>query len=438
MIKKPIHNVPPLFLLFWLVINLLQAAFTETHNDESYYWIYTQHLQWGYFDHPPMVALVIELGYSLFQSELGLRMGNVIMITIALWFLFKMIPEDFQRSPIVFLLILSIPFLNYLGFLVLPDGPLIAFGVAFLFCYKRWLDSKQLKHVLWMGVLGVAMLYSKYHAGLFFVLIILSNLRLLRNAQFYLIAVVAVTLFLPHIWWQYHNDFPSIRFHLVERVSSFEWKYALRFVGEQILAVGPVLLISLFIRSKDRFERALVFIVRGFFVFFLFSSLRGIVHIQWTSLAWVPAIYLLTRFWNERWNNNWWYSLIVPHLLLTILFRLYVGTDLFSGQKIGPHYIKGQEAWYVALAEEVGDRPLVFLYDLKEPSAYTFYTSKPAIAIYPDGEKKSQYDLWGKENALQGKSVVIASKRQFEGAVEFNTGGKRRVYLKEIEAYQVQ
>ena len=283
-----------------------------------------------------------------------------------------------------------------------------------------------------------AMLYSKYHAVWFFILIVLSNLALLRNPQFYLIAGITGVLFIPHIWWQFENDFPSIRFHLVERASGFKLKYALRFVGEQILAVGPVMLISLLIKSKDRFERTLVFLVRGFVVFFLFSSLRGIVHVQWTSLAWLPAILLVTRFWHDRSRNGWWYTLLVPHILLTLLFRLYIGTDLFPGQKIGPHFIKGQKTWYTALAEEVGDRPIVFLYDLKEPSAFTFYTGKPAIAIYPDGEKKSQYDLWGKDKELEGKSVVVVSKRAFEEAVEFNTGGQRRVYLKRVDDFQLR
>ncbi len=435
MIKKTLNNTPQLFLLFWLVINLLQAAFTETHNDESYYWIYSQQLQWGYFDHPPIVALIIDLGYSLFQNELGLRIGNVILITIALWFLFRTIPAGCRKGPATFLFVLAMPFLNYLGFLVFPDGPLIAFGAAFLFYYQRWLENKQIRHALLLGALGAAMLYSKYHTGLFFVLILLSNLKLLRNGQFYLIAGIAIVLFLPHLWWQYANDFPSIRFHLVERTSTFEIKYLLRFVGEQILAVGPVLIISLFIKSKNRFERALVFLVRGFLIFFLFSSLRGIVHVQWTSLAWLPALYLLAKYWKEKFSNPWWYAMLVPHILLTLVFRLYVATDLFPGQKIGAHYIKGQEEWYTALAEEVGDRPLVFLYDLKEPSAYSFYTGKPAIAIYPDGEKKSQYDLWGMEKKLKGKSVVIGSKRKFEGAIEFNTGGRRRVYLKRVEHF---
>ncbi|MBQ8423556.1 MAG: hypothetical protein IJY36_04795 [Coprobacter sp.] len=52
-------------LLVWWVLNLLQAAFTELAHDEAYYFIYAEKLDWGYFDHPPMTALLIALGNEL-------------------------------------------------------------------------------------------------------------------------------------------------------------------------------------------------------------------------------------------------------------------------------------------------------------------------------------------------------------------------------------
>lgn len=47
----------PAYRIYWLlllvfVINCLQAAFTELSDDEAYYWMYAQHLDVGYFDHP--------------------------------------------------------------------------------------------------------------------------------------------------------------------------------------------------------------------------------------------------------------------------------------------------------------------------------------------------------------------------------------------------
>ncbi|QJB40690.1 hypothetical protein HF324_23770 [Chitinophaga oryzae] len=42
-----------LFLLTWVVLGLLQACFSELWDDEAYYWVYSRHMDWGYFDHPP-------------------------------------------------------------------------------------------------------------------------------------------------------------------------------------------------------------------------------------------------------------------------------------------------------------------------------------------------------------------------------------------------
>ena len=55
----PIRQPNPLFYLVWLALGLIQAGTTELLDDEAYYWVFSQHLDWGYFDHPPMTALLI-------------------------------------------------------------------------------------------------------------------------------------------------------------------------------------------------------------------------------------------------------------------------------------------------------------------------------------------------------------------------------------------
>jgi hypothetical protein len=40
------------------LINLLQASFTGLLKDEAYYAYFAKNMQWGYFDHPPFVALL--------------------------------------------------------------------------------------------------------------------------------------------------------------------------------------------------------------------------------------------------------------------------------------------------------------------------------------------------------------------------------------------
>ena len=63
-----------LFLLFWLLINIIQACYTGLLNDEAYYFFYSRDMAWGYYDHPPLVALFIKSGYWILHNELGVRL----------------------------------------------------------------------------------------------------------------------------------------------------------------------------------------------------------------------------------------------------------------------------------------------------------------------------------------------------------------------------
>src|SRR5690554_2716678 len=59
-----------LLIFAWFLINIIQSLFTEIGNDEAYYWVYSQYPDWGYFDHPPMIALVIKIGTLLAGNTL--------------------------------------------------------------------------------------------------------------------------------------------------------------------------------------------------------------------------------------------------------------------------------------------------------------------------------------------------------------------------------
>ena len=50
-----------LTILALVVLRLVAAAFTPLTFDEAYYWMWSKHLAGGYYDHPPMVAIVIRL-----------------------------------------------------------------------------------------------------------------------------------------------------------------------------------------------------------------------------------------------------------------------------------------------------------------------------------------------------------------------------------------
>src|SRR6201996_7009384 len=63
-----------------ILLRLVAAAVTPLTFDEAYYWTWSKHLAGGYYDHPPMVAIVIRLGTLLAgDTELGVRLVSILL-----------------------------------------------------------------------------------------------------------------------------------------------------------------------------------------------------------------------------------------------------------------------------------------------------------------------------------------------------------------------
>ena len=72
-------------LMFLLVVRLYWGAWLGLAEDEAYYWVWSQKLGWGYFDHPPMIAYWIAAGdWILGKSELGLRFFPILLPTLSM------------------------------------------------------------------------------------------------------------------------------------------------------------------------------------------------------------------------------------------------------------------------------------------------------------------------------------------------------------------
>ena len=74
-----------ILLILWVIADLIQAAFTPLHADEAYYALFGQHLDWGYYDHPPMVALLTALSSTLFKGNLSVRFATTLLHGGTVW-----------------------------------------------------------------------------------------------------------------------------------------------------------------------------------------------------------------------------------------------------------------------------------------------------------------------------------------------------------------
>lgn len=416
------------FLGLWLLLNLLQATFVELTSDEGYYWFYSRHLQWGYYDHPPVLAVVIRLGSYLFPGELGVRFVNVLLSTAGLGLFFTLLPGELRSKRNTFWVLLSAPLLNYLTILVFPDGPLLFLSLLFFVCYKRFLMKAHLSSSLWLGVALALMVYAKYHGALVLMLTLAANPRLLKSGGFYLSLFIAALLFLPHLWWQYQHGFPTLQYHLSGRTGSLSFRHIGEFVSQQILAIGPGLIFIPFVaKPKDVFERTLLFVVIGTFLFFLASSFKTFVHFHWTSIALFPLLYFAVAFYNHPQESKWLYGLILPFAILILIARLLLALPV-RGLHAGVDYYHGRKLWAEDIRALAGGRPVFMPNNLREAPLYSFYSGRQGVALYTRQEKKSQFELWGYEDSLQGKEVLFVSKYPFKRSKELITSMKQRVY----------
>lgn len=421
---------PLQFAAFLVVLNLVQVAFTELTSDEGYYWFYSRSLEWGYAEHPPLIAVMVRIGYAIFPNELGVRLVNVILNALAVLLLFKLVPRrEPKKDAQIYLMVLSLPLLNYLAFIIFPDGPLLLFLVCFLIGYRRFLAKEDVPAVLLMGFSTALMLYSKYHGILVVGFTVLSNLKLLRSPKFWLSMLLALVLFLPHLAWEYTHQFPTLQYQLEGRAGSITTGQLYEYISQQLLAIGPGLIFIPFVyRTQDRFERALRLICIGTFGFFFFTALKMFVHFHWTAITLFPLLLLASRYYEDEKRKRLFQFLVLPLGLAVVLLRLYLMFWIFPVNHTSVDYYHGRHLWSKDIERVAGDRPVFFGRDARESALYEFYSGRMGVALQSDGHHRSQYELWNYEDSLQGREVLIVKDSPFAGSTELRTRMHKTVH----------
>ncbi|WP_430406423.1 ArnT family glycosyltransferase [Fluviicola sp.] len=427
-----------LMLLFsWMIVNLIQAAFTGLANDEAYYWMYSKNIDYGYFDHPPAIALLIKAGFAVFQNELGLRCMVVLMGTLFIWFTFLL--TNRRNFPLFFLMVCSVSCFEAYGFIAVPDSPLLFFTATFFLLYKRWLKDGGFINSFLLGLNIAAMLYCKYHGLLILFFTLLSNPGLLKNKRFYLLVFISIVAYLPHIVWQIQNDYPSYQYHILTKSQDpYKPIDTLTFILGQLMIAGPLTGFLLFYaafryRIQNVTEKAMKYTFIGFMIFFLFSTLNAPVEANWTVAAFVPMLvisynYLTTRAKLSRWMIR--FSFISCVLFLFLRINLAFNLIPLVGSKLLPEFY-GWKTWAKQIEMKAGDTPVVFANSYQKASKYSFYTGHISLSLNNIQYRRNQYDMWNIEEILQGKRIMYIPNWQLDrdGSCSFPTSKEKVQYI---------
>lgn len=412
-----------LSLLLLFIFQILMACGFELAHDEAYYWLYSKHLDWGYFDHPPFVGVIIKLFSFLPHSELAVRIGFIVLQFLSLQLLFSLT----SNALIVSLLFFSFPLASFTGLLALPDIPLLFMTACYCFQLKKYLEKDSLKNSLLLGLIIALLFYAKYHGVLLVFFTMLAIPKLLLRKSFYLVAASALVAFFPHMLWQYQHDFSTLRYHFIERPSStFSLKRSLEFIGLQIVLAGvfagPLVWWEVVKnKSGNAFNRAMKFITIGTVLFFLFSSFSKRVEANWTIFLAIPLIYLAASglVWQKKWART----------LLYVSFAIVMGARLLLVMPVEMTGIKrlkefhGWKQWSQDVHKICGTEAL--LANSYQVAAKLSYYLNQEIGALNYHSRKNQFDYWRFDKNLPSKEVCyVTDKVEFQGELIKTPEGK--------------
>lgn len=400
------------FYTSWTLLGLVQAWGTGLFDDEAYYWVYSRFLDWGYFDHPPMVAVLIRAGSFFFDGELGPRFFIVLMGTATIMLIERLVKP--QNILLFFAIVLNLAVLQVGGIVAVPDIPLLFFTVLFFTVYGRYTAGPSWSSAVLLSIVIALLLYSKYHGILVVFFTLLSNLKLLRHPLTWFVALCSIALFAPHLYWQYTHGFPSIHYHLFERLSPpYRFSFTTDFVLGQLLIAGPwlgwLLIWAAFKhQAENKTQQAMQWTLAGTYLLFFLSSFSSRTEANWTIPLIAPLTVLSYAYLrNDERKSRWVFKCLPYTLILVFLVRIYMFLDISAWKFLPKDEFHQSREWAAAIHEKAAGFPVVFTNSYQRASKYWFYTGDSSYSLNTFRYRRSNYNFWPLEDQLQNRKVMM-------------------------------
>ncbi|MBX3020599.1 MAG: glycosyltransferase family 39 protein [Bdellovibrionales bacterium] len=415
--------------VFWgaLLVKLVLAAFLPLTNDEAYYWVWSQHLQLSYYDHPPFVAWLYYAGDAFRFFPGSVRWPGVLLAhaSLGIWLLLlKPYLDERQRLYWLLLAVLS-PLVGGSAIVVTPDVPLMFFYALSLWMFFMWRSKPEWKLSLAFGV-SMGLGFSSKYMMVLFVISLLPlvtmdrrlRINFVRSLPWLLLGAIAGTL--PVWLWNYMHDFASLKFQAAHGLGRKFWKpsWTYEYIGLQIALVFPVILYWA-LRAGRQMPRVFHFLAWVPLLFFLFTTSRGYVEANWPIAAY-PAIFALAVSSLPLNTRSLRFTLAVWATLLTLLagvvllqptwakplkFREFSQFDpiIVKAREVTPLYARSYQM-ASKLSFEMG-RPIYKLRGMNRKDFYDFLEqSMPQEALYYIAAQKD--DRLPKEFIERGDQVT--------------------------------
>ena len=325
-----------------VVARAIVSALVPLLPDETYYWDWSRHLQAGYFDHPPGIALLIAAGTALFgHTTLGVRFGPAVAAMV-LHISIVVLAERLggTRAAIRAAALGAVLPFSVLGLaLATPDVALLSATALAMVFLERALSAplRSRRSLAWWSLTGVALglaFISKFTAvllplSLVMACLVYAPLRArFTEAGPWVASVIALALFSPVVWWNASENWIAFRFQLNHGFGATARGTPigreLEMIGGQLGLATPILGVLLFLAiivtvrnewrlreyssatSKAGIRFALATVALTPFVLFAVSAWRRPIEPNWPALAYAASVVLLASSRAAWANARWW------------------------------------------------------------------------------------------------------------------------------------
>ncbi|BAS59383.1 dolichyl-phosphate-mannose-protein mannosyltransferase [Leptolyngbya boryana NIES-2135] len=420
------------FFCAFLLLRIIFWWFAFPNSDEAYYWLWGQHFDWSYYDHPPLEAWIQGLCTSLFgRSAFVLRLPNLFSNVAFFYTYYRIViylHKNLEFWKVMLLVVSSPLYFIFLGF-AWHDHLLITASLISAYLLIRFLDTyltdgRGETWRLYASAIALSFAFlSKYNAifvaiGFFATVITEARLRpLFRDRRLYIAIAIALTALIPIIIWNVSNDFLSFRYYVDRSVRPVDPGIKigpfLGFTLVSLFVVPPFSWIGFYQLLKTRLPIQSIYPTVAFWVFV--PSTIGLTIISLVSAAlyyWNITAYLLLfpllPFVFRNFKAQAIYGLIISAVLVFhyTVFPLTALIDQQSDPDSRMLFGWKEVAAIVESEARTLNAPLLVTSDYRSASALAYQmNNRNVIAI---SDRIDQFDFWHR-NLPDGKDAVIVS-----------------------------
>jgi 4-amino-4-deoxy-L-arabinose transferase-like glycosyltransferase len=325
----------------------------ELYPDEAQYWLWSRHLDFGYFSKPPVIAWLIWATTRIGgDAEAWLRIGSPLLnagTALVISRIATRLYGDERNGNWIGLVAAAIfilmPGIQLSSVLITTDTPLLFFLALMIWACVA-LPHASPRTRIWIAAgmgaaLGMAFL-SKY-AAIYALASLAAHLFLSREARRAWTPVMAIAffaalfvVFAPNMWWNYQHHFSTLE----HTAANANWKAGrlfnpielVQFVGSQFGVFGPVpfgvlgggALLLAFRRRLAQADIMLLCFALPPLVTVAAQAFVSRANANWAGAAYVAGSVLVAA-WLLRWDaRRWLIGGLALQAVLAALFLVWV------------------------------------------------------------------------------------------------------------------